>query len=46
MIDTTLLSGIYGAEKPNDPNGKPEDRLGDHGIANLLNGLLHPGFTR
>ena len=28
MIDTTLLSGIYGAEKPDDPNGKPEDRLG------------------
>jgi len=26
MIDTTLLSGIYGAEKPDDPNGKPEDR--------------------
>ena len=28
MIDTTLLSGIYGAEKPDDPNGKPEYRLG------------------
>ena len=26
MIDTTLLSGIYGAEKPDDPYGKPEDR--------------------
>ena len=26
MIDTTLLSGIYGAEKPDDPNGKPENR--------------------
>ena len=30
MIDTTLLSGIYGAEKPNDP--KPEDRFGDHNL--------------
>ena len=30
MIDTILLSGVYGAEKPNDHNGKPEDRFGDH----------------
>ena len=32
MIDTTLLSGIYGAEKPKDPNRKPEDRFEDHNL--------------